>query len=71
MQNLECAPHANGFLLIKDTLKQTAAQNVGFAHYGARYVYGDKAYRYAITQNPWFDKKMSDYAYKLSQEIGV
>ncbi len=43
----------------------------GFAHYGARYVYGDKAYRYAITQKPWFDKKMSDYSYKLSQEIGV
>lgn len=46
-------------------------QKCGFAHYGARYVYGNKAYRYAITQKPWFDKKMSDYAYKLSQEIGV
>ena len=43
----------------------------GFAHQAARYVYGAHAYRYAITQKPWFDKKMSDYEYKLSQEIGV
>ena len=41
----------------------------GFAHYGARYVYGNKAYRYAVTQQAWFDKKMSDYAHKLWQEI--
>ena len=41
----------------------------GFAHYGARYVYGDKAYRYAKTQQPWFDNKMSRYAYTLRCEI--
>lgn len=29
----------------------------GFAHYGARYVYGDKAYRYEKTQQPWRDKR--------------
>ena len=49
--------------------KTDGCPKCGFAHYGARYVYGDKAYRYAITQGPWFEKKMSDYAYKLSQEI--
>ena len=37
--------------------------------YGARFVYGDKAYRYAITQKPWFDKKMADLACKLHSEI--
>lgn len=25
----------------------------GFAYYSARYVYGNKAYRYEITQEPW------------------
>lgn len=40
-----------------------------FGSYGARYVYGNKAYRYAISQKPWLDKKMSDYAFKLYQEI--
>jgi hypothetical protein len=41
----------------------------GFGHYGARYVYGKKAYRYAITQKPWFDRKMGTYASKLYEEI--
>lgn len=41
----------------------------GFAHYGARYVYGNKAYRYAKNQQPWFDNKMSIYAYTLRCEI--
>jgi hypothetical protein len=41
----------------------------GFAHYGARFVYGDKAYRYLVTQKPWFDKKMEVYASGLRQEI--
>lgn len=41
----------------------------GFATYGARFVYGDKAYRYAKTQKPWLDRKLSDYETKLRQEI--
>jgi len=41
----------------------------GFGSYGARFVYGGKAYRYAKDQHPWFEKKMADYAYRLSQEI--
>lgn len=40
-----------------------------FGSYGARYVYGNKAYRYAISQKPWLEKKMSDYAFSLYQEI--
>ena len=43
----------------------------GFAHYGARYVYGNKAYRYATTQRPWFDKQMADLAVKLRREIAA
>ncbi|WP_338561809.1 hypothetical protein VRC60_05860 [Erwinia sp. E_sp_B04_7] len=42
-----------------------------FGSYGARYVYGNKAYRYAISQKPWLEKKMSDYAFKLHQEINA
>ena len=41
----------------------------GWAHYGARFVYGDKAYSYAKTQKPWFDRKIADYSVKLIQEI--
>lgn len=40
-----------------------------FGSYGARYVYGDQAYRYAKTQQPWLDRKLIDYEMKLRQEI--
>jgi len=40
-----------------------------FAHYGARYVYGARCYRYAKTQKPWLDKKMYAYELKLLKEI--
>lgn len=43
----------------------------GFGHYGARFVYGKKAYAHAQTQQPWFDRKMADYAYQLHQEISA
>jgi hypothetical protein len=41
----------------------------GFASYGARYVYGNQAYTFAKTQQPWRDKKMADYSVKLDAEI--
>lgn len=47
----------------------TGCPKCGFAHYSARYVYGDKAYRYAVTQHPWHRKKMADYSYHLQSEI--
>ena len=37
--------------------------------YGARYVYGDKCYKYAETQEPWLEKKMDKYERKLLREI--
>jgi hypothetical protein len=40
-----------------------------FGHYGARYVYGARAYRYAVTQRPWFDKRMALFALELRREI--
>lgn len=40
-----------------------------FGSYGARYVYGNKAYRYVKSQKPWFDRKVADYSVKLLQEI--
>ena len=40
-----------------------------FAHYGARFVYGNKCYKYAKTQQPWLKKKIAKYMYKLSKEI--
>lgn len=40
-----------------------------FGSYGARYVYGDICYRYAKTQHPWRDKKLTNYMVKLDREI--
>lgn len=41
----------------------------GFGSYGARYVYGNKAYRYKYTQEPWYQKKIDGYSLKLLSEI--
>lgn len=43
----------------------------GFAHYGARFVYGNKCYRYEETQQPWLDKKVAIYKMKLLDGITV
>jgi len=40
-----------------------------FGSYGARYVYGAAAYRYALTQEPWRENKLASYALKLDAEI--
>lgn len=40
-----------------------------FGHYGARYVYGNKAYTYARTQKPWYEKKMAFCSGTLLREI--
>ena len=40
----------------------------GFAHYGARYSYGDIAYLYVRTQKPWFERKMNEYVYDLIRQ---
>lgn len=40
-----------------------------FGSYGARYVYGSKAYTYAKTQKPWKDNKMLRYGMELDREI--
>lgn len=40
-----------------------------FGSYGAHYVYGKKAYRYALTQQPWYDRKMAEYSCKLISEV--
>jgi len=41
----------------------------GFGSYGARYVYGDKAYRYEKTQEPWKKRKMERFETELDLEI--
>lgn len=41
----------------------------GFAHYGARFAYGDKCYRFEHTQKPWMDQKIAEYKHKLMDEI--
>jgi rubredoxin len=41
----------------------------GFAHYGARWVYGDRAYQYKKTQKPWKEKKLAGYEAELDAEV--
>lgn len=41
----------------------------GFGSYGARYVYGYAAYRFAKTQKPWLVKKLFKYEMGLRKEI--
>ena len=48
---------------------ETGCPKCGWAHYGARYVYGNAAYRFAKTQEPWFKRAMSKHAEKLRLEI--
>lgn len=40
----------------------------GFGSYGARWVYGKRAYTYAKTQKPWKDRKLSAYETALELE---
>jgi len=41
----------------------------GFGSYGARYVFGDAAYRYEISQKPWFEAKLASYSSSLYAQI--
>ena len=38
-------------------------------HYGARFVYGDKCYKYEKTQEPWRKKKRARYESMLDDII--
>lgn len=40
-----------------------------FGSYGARFVYGDKCYRYHKNQKPWMDNKLFKYKMELIREI--
>jgi hypothetical protein len=40
-----------------------------FVHYGARYVYGNKCYKYKETQEPWIDRKLDSYRRKLITHV--
>jgi hypothetical protein len=41
----------------------------GFGSYSARYVYGNKCYRYKSTQKPWKNRRIAEYIDELNQEI--
>lgn len=49
----------------------TDCPECGFASYGARWVYGDKAYRYELTQEPWKDRKLSKVESELDLKISM
>lgn len=54
---------------LDDHFTQGDCPQCRFASYGARYVYGNKAYRYALTQEPWLRKKMWNHEMQLLAQI--
>lgn len=64
---LRTCAHCEWIFKMKDN--NPSCPKCGFGSYGARYAYGDAAYRYAKTQKPWKDRKMFDYEMKLDEEI--
>lgn len=40
-----------------------------WAYYGAHYVYGNSAYRYYKSQEPWKRRKLANFEVKLNIEI--
>ncbi len=44
---------------------KTGCPKCEFASYGARFVYGDKCYKYMISQEPWMKRKIDEYRSKL------
>jgi predicted RNA-binding Zn-ribbon protein involved in translation (DUF1610 family) len=55
--------------LFKESVSCLSCPKCGFAHYGARFVYGDKCYKYSKTQQPWLDKKIVQYIKQLRDEV--
>lgn len=47
----------------------TDCPQCGWGSYGARFVYGNLAYKYAKTQKPWLDKKVARYTSMLQSII--
>jgi hypothetical protein len=41
----------------------------GFASYGARWVYGNRAYRYYYTQEPWLKQRLASIESKLRAHV--
>ena len=55
--------------LIENADEHGGCPMCGFAHYGARFVYGDKAYKFAENQEPWMNKKLSVVRSELYAEM--
>jgi hypothetical protein len=47
----------------------TSCPKCGFAHYGARHVYGNKCYNFEKTQVPWINRKVDNYICELQEQV--
>jgi hypothetical protein len=65
--NLRCCCHCQWIYKGLDT----GCPKCDWPSYSARYVFGNKAYKFAVTQEPWLEQKMGDYKTKLLKEIPV
>ena len=55
--------------VFKNSESPEGCPKCGFGSYGARYVYGKKAYKYEETQEPWLEQQMIRFRCKLLSEI--
>lgn len=68
-QKLRVCASCEWIFIEDEKTKEIGCPKCGFGHYGAKFVYGNRAYRYQRTQKPWIDKKLSEYTFKLMKEI--
>ena len=55
--------------IAQDGIYEDGCPKCGFGYYTAHWVYGNKAYKLAITQEEWLNQKLLNYEMKLQKEI--
>ena len=55
--------------VFKALVDDTGCPKCRWPSYGARWVYGNKAYQYEKTQEHWLERKMTTYERSLMREI--
>lgn len=67
MPKLRCCSSCEWVFNMKDN--DPTCPECGFGSYGARYVYGQEAYRIAKTQSRWLGRKLTEYEMKLRKHV--
>lgn len=68
---LRCCCNASCEWIFKSEDGSPECPRCGFGSYGARYVHGEKAYKFARTQEPFFMHKLGVFLDEFSKEYGI